>query len=175
MRLVFHVSEAVASSSSTIGASFSRARAIEIRWRSPPESLLPFSHHRVVAVGQTLHELVAARRPRRSENLLVRSILLPRRMFSRTVSSKSTTSWNTSENAESSVSGSTVETSTPPTKIAPELTSQKREASLTAVLLPEPDAPTSAVTCPSRALNDTLPKTSSPSAYAKPTSSKTTS
>ena len=77
-------------------------------------------------------------------------------MFSRTVSSKSTTSWNTSENAESSVSGSTVETSTPPTKTVPELTSQKREASLTAVLLPEPDAPTSAVTCPSCALNGSL-------------------
>ena len=35
--------EAVASSKSTIGAFFKRARAIEIRWRSPPESFAPFS------------------------------------------------------------------------------------------------------------------------------------
>ena len=34
---------AVASSSRTMGASFKRARAMEMRWRSPPESLAPFS------------------------------------------------------------------------------------------------------------------------------------
>ena len=35
--------EAVASSSKTIGASFKRARAMEIRCRSPPYSVSPFS------------------------------------------------------------------------------------------------------------------------------------
>ena len=35
--------EAVASSSRTMGAFFSSARAMEMRWRSPPESLAPFS------------------------------------------------------------------------------------------------------------------------------------
>ena len=35
--------EAVASSSSTMGASFRMARAMEMRWRSPPERRLPFS------------------------------------------------------------------------------------------------------------------------------------
>ena len=36
-------SEAVASSRSTMGASFRMARAMEMRWRSPPESRAPFS------------------------------------------------------------------------------------------------------------------------------------
>ncbi len=36
-------SDEVASSSMRIGASFNRARAIQIRWRSPPESLVPAS------------------------------------------------------------------------------------------------------------------------------------
>ena len=36
-------SDAVASSSTTIGASFRSARAIEMRWRSPPERRAPFS------------------------------------------------------------------------------------------------------------------------------------
>ena len=35
--------DAVASSSRIMGAFFSKARAMEIRWHSPPESVLPFS------------------------------------------------------------------------------------------------------------------------------------
>nr|WP_316669253.1 hypothetical protein [uncultured Propionibacterium sp.] len=40
-------SELVASSSRTIGSSLSRALAIEMRWRSPPDSFAPFSPSRL--------------------------------------------------------------------------------------------------------------------------------
>ena len=96
-----------------------------------------FSDRRGIPVGQTRHEFVAVRRFGRGKNLFMVASFLPRRIFSSTVSANSTTSWNTSEYALSSVSGSTVEMSMPPTKTAPVSTSQKREASLTAVLLPE--------------------------------------
>src|SRR5699024_10595069 len=55
----------------------------------------------------------------------------------------------------------TVLTSTPPRVIVPESASQKRAASFDAVDFPLPDGPTSAVTSPCFATNDTPFKTGS--------------
>lgn len=88
-----------------IGAFFRNARAIEIRWRSPPDSSQPFSPILVchpsgsfLANSSTLASFAAA--------MTCSSVasLFPIRIFSRIVLSNSVTSWNTMEYRESSVS-----------------------------------------------------------------------
>ena len=69
-------SEAVASSRRTTGASFKRARAMERRWRSPPDRAAPFSPSIVSNPwGKPLDEFHAVRRLRRLGHLFVRSSL----------------------------------------------------------------------------------------------------
>ena len=72
----------------------------------------------------------------------------PMRMFSMTVLLNSVTSWKTIEKSESNVSGAISATFSPPTVIRPVVASQKRAASLVAVVLPPPEGPTRAVTSP---------------------------
>ena len=56
-----------------MGAFFSSARAIAMRWRSPPESFEPaLAHRRVVALRQRHDELVRIGRSRRALDLLAR-------------------------------------------------------------------------------------------------------
>ena len=88
---------AVASSRSTTGASFRSARAMEMRCRSPPERRAPFSPMRVrypSGRAQTNSSQLAARAAANTSSSVASA--RPRRMFSITVSSNSTTSWNTS-------------------------------------------------------------------------------
>ena len=74
----------------------------------------------------------------------------------------SVTSWKTMEYSDISVSGSMVEISIPPTVILPLFASQNRAASRDTVVLPPPDGPMSAVTCPCFAVKDTSFNTTSP-------------
>ena len=164
IRVSFSTSrEAVASSKRMIGAFFRNARAIEIRWRSPPESSQPFSPILVChpsgnfsANSSTLASFAAA--------MTCSSVasLFPIRIFSRIVLSNSVTSWNTMEYRESSVSGSIRDTSMPPTVIFPLLISQNLAASRDTVVFPPPDGPTKAVTSPCFAVKETSFNTVSP-------------
>ena len=61
-----------------MGASLRSARAIERRWRSPPESVAPaLADDRVVAVGQALDEGVRVGRPGRRLDLRARGARTP--------------------------------------------------------------------------------------------------
>jgi hypothetical protein len=63
--------EEVGSSRTRIGASRRKARATEMRWRSPPEILAPaLAEERVVALGKAGDEVVRVGRPRRLLDLL---------------------------------------------------------------------------------------------------------
>ena len=65
-------SEAVASSRSTTGASFRRARAMERRWRSPPERAAPFSPSIVPNPwGSLSMNSMQCGRPRRFRHFLI--------------------------------------------------------------------------------------------------------
>ena len=60
---VFESIEEVGSSRSRIGASLRKARATEIRWRSPPEQLGPaLADHRLVLLGEADDEIVGVGR-----------------------------------------------------------------------------------------------------------------
>ena len=154
-------SEAVASSSRMTGASLSRARAIERRWRSPPESAAPFSPSMVskpsgsLSMNSVQHAVSAAARTSSSV-----ASSRPMRMLPATVSSKSSTSWNTIETCDSHDSSRKPAMSRPSQVTRPPPGIQNRAASWAQVDLPEPDGPTSAVTCPSRAMKLTPCSTS---------------
>ena len=63
--------EAVASSSSTMGASLSSARAMEMRWRSPPESRAPFSPMACRSLLAACAQIPRSWRPGRGAHFLV--------------------------------------------------------------------------------------------------------
>ena len=65
------------------------------------------------------------------------------------------TSWNTTLTWDSSASSGQSRTSRPPTRTAPALTSYSRGSNRASVLLPDPLAPTRAVSRPASARNDT--------------------
>ena len=142
--------EAVASSSKIIGASFKRARAMEIRWRSPPESVEPFSPKIVLypsgnrCTNASQQAALAAAKTCSS----VASIF-PILILFQTVSLNKVTSWNTKDIYPMRYSGSRVFTSTPPMVTVPLFTSQKRAINRDIVLLPLPEGPTKAVIFPS--------------------------
>ncbi len=55
-----------------MGGSISKALAIEIRWRSPPDkALTALADQRIIAVGQTQDEFMGISRPRGRNDLLV--------------------------------------------------------------------------------------------------------
>ncbi len=66
----------VASSKIRMGGSLRRARAIAIRWRSPPESSTP-RHHRVVTLRHPRDEVVRVGRPRRGLDVRLRGVRAP--------------------------------------------------------------------------------------------------
>ena len=148
-----------------IGAFLRKARAMEMRCRSPPESAQPFSPMLLFHLSGSFsaNSSTLARRAAARTSSSVAS-LLPMRMFSRIELSNSVTSWNTMEKSESSASGSVFETSMPPMVILPRPASQKRAARRETVVLPPPEGPTSAVTCPCLAVKLTSFRTCSPSA-----------
>ena len=85
----------VASSSSRICALRSMARAIEMRWRWPPDSSTPFSPIRVVALRHGGDEVMRVCGPRRRDHFLVGRALPPMRMLCMTVPSNRNVSWLT--------------------------------------------------------------------------------
>ncbi len=72
----FGIYEAVASSEYKNCASFRKARAIEIRWRSPPESSSGFSGEGLKPICKLIHQLTVQQQaralPRRPLRLVVR-------------------------------------------------------------------------------------------------------
>ena len=84
---------AVASSNRMMGASFRKARAMEMRWRSPPERAQPFSpmlvFHLSGSFSANSSQFASYAAARTSSTV---APLRPRRMFSRIVLSNRVTS-----------------------------------------------------------------------------------
>src|SRR3712207_8438499 len=76
------------------------------------------------------------------------------------VSLKTKISWNTNDTISSSLGEAIFLMSTPPIRISPEETSQKRGIRLAIVDFPEPDGPTKAVISPCLAMKETFFKAS---------------
>ena len=110
--------DAVASSRRMIGASFRKARAIEIRWRSPPERPEPFSpiivFHPFGSFSANSSQCASFAAAMTSSSV---AFCLPIRMFSIMELLNKVTSWNTIEYSDIRASGSIWEISIPPTLI----------------------------------------------------------
>src|SRR5262245_17461042 len=132
----------VGSSRIRIGASLMKARASEIRWRSPPERRIPrsptsvwYPSGRLAMKSCTLASLAP---------LIISSSLASGRaylIFSAILVEKSTGSWSTIENWLRRSSSLYSRTSRPSNRICPLVTSWKRGRRLTSVLLPAPEWP----------------------------------
>ena len=116
--------DAVASSKSRMGLFFRIARAIEIRWRSPPERRFPFS-----PVGVSYPFSILRMKPSqlasRQAASISSSVASGRacRIFSRMVSSKRNTSWSTIEICSSTRSAAIWFIGLPPMEIVPPVAS----------------------------------------------------
>ncbi len=140
---------AVASSSTTIGASFKIARAIMSRCTSPPDRCAPAAPYIVSAPSGILammssHCAAASAASASSRDASGRAA----RTFSSSVWRKSRFVWNTNATRSMRSCGSMSRTSTPPTRTLPASTSQKRGTSAAVVDLPPPEGPTSATVEP---------------------------
>ena len=147
----------VISSSSRMGASLIKARAMETRWRSPPDSFKP-PCPTWVSHPSGRDAITWSSRAARAAASSSASVASGRAMrtFSRMVVSNRYTSWNTMEILRMSVGVGILRTSVPPICTEPESTSQNRAMSRSIVDLPQPEGPTSAVIVPCRAVKFTL-------------------
>ena len=141
--------KAVASSSTTMGASFRMARASAMRWHSPPARYTPrapttvsspcgsfatmSSHCAACAAASTSSRVASGRAAR---------------MLSSRLCLNSLSFWNTKATRSMSSACGMDRTSTPPPSTRPALASQKRGTSEAAVVLPPPEGPTSATVAP---------------------------
>ena len=144
---------AVASSSTTIGASLRIARASATRWTSPPERYAPPAPSMVsMPCGSlaTISSHWAAERAARTSSSV--AVGLEARTLSASVCRNSWLVWNTKATWSISSCGSISRTSTPPTSTRPAETSQKRGIRLAQVDLPPPEGPTSARVLPAGTL-----------------------
>ena len=166
----------VASSRMRIRGSARIARAIETRWRCPPDSFTPRSP-----------TIVSYFFSKPSANSSTRAIRQARRIssspasgrenatFSRIVPSKRNVSCRTTPSADRYESSRTVERSTPSMRATPPVGTWNAATRPMIVDLPEPEGPTRAVTVPGGAWKETPWRTSFPSSYANFTSSNTMS
>ena len=147
----------VASSSTRIGASFRKARAIAMRWRWPPESWTPRSPDaRLQALGQARDEL-------RQRRLLQRALdarsgcIRPREPdigLQRVVEQIGVLRHQRDALAQS-VERELAKVDAGETHTDPSSGSQKRSSRLATVVLPAPEGPTNATVDPAATSNDT--------------------
>ena len=153
--------KAVASSSTTIGASFRIARAIAIRCCSPPERYTPFAPMTVWMPSGSF-SIISVHCAFSRASMTSCSVASGRDSltFSRTDRFRSLLSWNTYDTVFINSSFGISLTFTPPIFTAPFCTSQKRAISPAAVVFPPPEGPTSASEVPLFTLKLTLSKAS---------------
>ncbi len=140
----------VASSSTRIGGSLRMARAIDSRWRWPPDSFWPaLADHRVVALGQVADELVRLGQPGGLLQLRVAWRRGGRRPGSPARSpGTGTRPGRRSRSPGAARPAARRRPSTPSMVMRPPVASYSRSSSLTTVDLPAPVAPTMAWVSP---------------------------
>jgi hypothetical protein len=146
----------VGSSRIRIGASFSSARAMATRCRSPPESVAPRSPITVSypCASRLMNSCALAACAAASTSCRV-APGLPYAMLSATLMGKRNGSCSTSETCPRRLFSVTSRTSMPSISTRPCQGSKKRGTSPTSVLLPAPVAPTSASVCPGSTTTET--------------------
>ena len=144
----------VASSRIRIGGFFTNARAIERRWRSPPESIRPRSPT-LASKPSGLASMKSSACAFAAAARISSSVASgrPTRRFSPIERLNSNTSWNTTPMFRRSAESCRPRISMPSILIEPDCGSNTRCRSASAVDLPAPVGPTSAMISPGSAVN----------------------